>query len=144
MDKSADKEMLRTTKRIPPEETIDLYPGLCVCDDRVSGSITVSQSRLPLWTFIGILVVDGWDAVVKGWDYIETEYGWTKYHLSDFLYHLLESRGEFGRLLLLIANVERQACSNSESPWYNKKELRQRVREQLQRCIGVLDRMEER
>lgn len=135
--------MLHSPKRLPPEETTGLYPGLCVCDDRVSGSITVSQSRLPIWAFIGILVQDGWEAVVDGWDYIETDYGWTKDHMSAFLYYLMESRGEFGRLLLLIADSERQACSNGgEPPWYQRPDLRGRVREQLERCLGVLDRIE--
>ncbi|MBC8137748.1 MAG: hypothetical protein H8F28_17850 [Fibrella sp.] len=134
---------LRSTKRIPPEETTDLYPGLCVDDERVGGAITISQSRLPVWAIMGTLIEDGWEAVVEGWDHVETDYGWTKEDMSNFLYFLTEPRGEFGRLLLLLAEMERRACSNGgDPPWYQRPESRVRVREQLQRCIGVLDRIE--
>ena len=143
MSESSTGWALRHTCRVPPEETVDLYPGLCVHDERVSGSITVSRSRLPVWAIIGTLIGEGWDAVVESWDYIETEYGWTKNDMSNFLYFLMESRGEFGRLLLTIAEAERKGNTDSgDQPWYERPELRDRVREQLERCIGVLDRID--
>ena len=44
---------MSTPWRNPAEESLGLYPGLVVDDGRQSGSITVGQSRLPLWSFIG-------------------------------------------------------------------------------------------
>ena len=133
----------RPTSRVPPEESVDLYPGLCVDDARVGGSITVSQSRLPVWAIAGIAAESGWDAVVKGWDYIETEYHWDRHDMGEFLRNLTEPRGEFARLLLALADVERQArSSDGDAQWYEQREMRQRVREQLDHCRAVLDRMD--
>lgn len=133
----------RPTSRIPPEETTDLYPGLCVHDGRVGGSITVSRSRLSLSTVVLFALEYGWDSVMQIWGNIETEYGWAKADLTNFLRDLTEPRGEFGRLLLILAEVERQASSRDEEPsWYEHPDLRGRVREQLARCIDVLDRID--
>lgn len=128
------------TSRIPPEESVDLYPGLCIHDTRVGGSATVSQSRLPIWTFIIVALENGWDAVVKAFDHIETEYDWTRSHMATFLYYLMQPRGELARLVL--ADAERESSSNDESSWYERAEMRGVVREQLNRCIGVFDRMD--
>ena len=57
--------------------------------------------------------------------------------MSDFLYHLLQARGEFGRLLLELAHAHRIAESQ-ESRWYDKDELRQKVVTQLQGCLEKL------
>jgi len=124
----------------PAEETLDLYPGLVVCDDRVSGSITAGQSRLPLWAFVGTVVADGWETVVSeedGWPYMEEDYGWTQQKMSDFLYHLMQPRGEFGRLVLLLAEMNRMS-EEANAPWLSDEEQRQRMREQLQRCLDAL------
>ncbi|MBC8142268.1 MAG: hypothetical protein H7Y38_12590 [Armatimonadetes bacterium] len=133
----------RPTSRIPPEESVDLYPGLCVHDTRVGGSITVSQSRLPVWAIVGMAITGGWDKVVDSWNYIEAEYDWTDNDMANFLRDLTEPRGEFGRLLLVLADVERQASSSSADPaWYEQAQMRDRVREQMRRCIDTLDRMD--
>jgi|ERR1019366_4150915 hypothetical protein len=120
--------------RSPGKESADLYPGLVVHDDRVSGSITVGKSRLPLWAFAGW----DWDEVVSGWDYIESEYKWTHDKNAMFLHNLLEMRGEFGRLLLILADAERRDRSFATA-WWDKKKDRKRVATQLRRCLAVVE-----
>ncbi len=100
--------------REPAEETLGLYPNLVVHDGRVTGSITIGRSRLPIWCIIGELVRgDGWDGVELGWS-PEEHYGFTASDMSNFLYNLLEARGEFGRLLLVIADAERRESERDE------------------------------
>lgn len=120
--------------RRPAEETLNLYPGLVVCDDRQTGSITVDRSRLPLWAFAGW----DWDDVIAGWDYIETEYGWTHAKHSHFLYCLLNLRGEFARLLLVLADAER-CDAGRMTRWWMTKRHRKRVGDQLRRCLAALE-----
>lgn len=96
---------MTTIWREPDEESTGLYPKLVVHDGRVSGSITCGRSRLPLWAFI-------WEAVHHGWESVESSYGplesgFNQDDLAEFLHHLLEMRGEFGRLLLVLANADR-------------------------------------
>lgn len=124
--------------RDPDEETED-YPGLVVHDGRVTGSITAGYSRLPLWCFVGDAIRRGWDAVQKDRDITEID----QESFTSFLYFLLEHRGDFGRLLCVLADTERQACDvrtrgDSFSWWYHP-EMKARVREALQRCIDSLD-----
>lgn len=121
--------------RTPDEESDDLYPGLVVHDGRQAGSITVGCSRLPLWAFIGVAVTQGWDEVEAGWSPTE-HYGFTADDLANFLHNLLEQRGEIGRLLLVLANAERRERS---VPWWERKNLRQPVIDQLRRCLAALD-----
>lgn len=130
-----------TPWRHPAEES-HLYPGLCLSDDRVTGSITVGCSRLPLWAFVSWLADDnlGWEEVVNSWDYIETEYGWTADKMGDFLHDLMEQRGEFGRLLLILADAERcERRSPRREAWWDTKKHRKRVADQLRRCLAVLE-----
>lgn len=125
-----------------PGEESHLYPGLCLNDNRVSGSITVGCSRLPLWAFVGWLPGGGWDSVVDSWDYIEGPgYEWTADKMGEFLYCLMEQRGEFGRLLLVLADAERceQKRGSWSRPWWSTKRHRKRVRGQLLRCLEALD-----
>lgn len=126
--------------RVPDEESVDLYPGLTVHDGRVTGSITIGQSRLPMWAFVSYLPHGGWDDVVRGWPYIETEYRWTAEKQGEFLHDLLQVRGEFGRLLLVLADAERCEAARSMSgpAWWNTRKHRTRVRRQLERCVEVL------
>ena len=132
--------MKGTPWRYPDEESVDLYPGLVVCDGRVSGSITVGRSRLPLWAFIGSAISDGWDAVEAGYSPTE-HYGFTEQDLAGFLYDLLEQRGEFGRLLLVLADAER--CERTRGgfgkAWWETKRHRKRVADQLRRCLAALE-----
>lgn len=124
--------------RDPAEESADLYPGLVVCDDRVTGSITAGRSRLPLWVVIPPAVIHGWGEAEKGWE--PSVYGWTADKTGEFLGHLLEQRGEFGRLLLVLADVERREDEQGQdgSPWWGQDASRRRVVEQLRRCLVAL------
>jgi hypothetical protein len=124
----------------PDVESIDLYPGLVVHDGRVTGSITVGESRLPLWAFAGW----DWDEVVHGWDYIETDYEWTREKQCEFLYSLLNLRGDFARLLLVMADAERiehnrGAPFSGPKNWWETKKHRKRVGDALRRCLEVLE-----
>ncbi len=123
---------LHRNRREPPEESVNIYPGLVVQDNRVSGSITVRQTRLPLWTLIGTAVREDWEAVQEGWNV--ADYDFTAEELADFLYHLLESRGEFGRLLLALANAHRQ-----DNFWWINEEICDKVRAQLKICLDSLE-----
>ena len=137
---NSKEERRRSILRKPAEESVDLYPGLCVCDDRVSGSITAGQTRLPLWAFVGTVVNEGWEHVVseeEGWPYMEEAYSWTQQKTSDFLYHLMQPRGEYGRLVLLLAEMNRVSEENDES-WVLNADRRRQMREQLQRCLDAL------
>lgn len=123
--------------RDPPAETCD-YPGLWVADDRVTGSITDGQSRLPLWCYITLVAEQGFnDRVTESWPPHEM----TAAHLGDFLYHLLNLRGEFGRLVCVLADIERRPERGGWA-WWEHKTHRQRVIKQLQRCLDVLKGME--
>lgn len=108
-----------------------------VADDVVTGSINVRNSRLPLWAIIGTAIIQGWDVVEKGWEPGE-HYGYTKEDLAHFLYCLLEQRGEFGRLLLLLAKAEASERSDDFGCWWEKPYYRERVRTQLQNCLDTL------
>lgn len=149
--------------REPADETLDLYPNLVVDDDRVSGSITIGRSRLPVWAIIGTALICGWDEVEAGWS-PEEHYGFTAEDLASFLNYLMEMRGEFGRLILALANAERlendredayfasiddgsgliditpgtAAGDNAPGAWWNDAELSAPVIDMLQRCLDAL------
>ena len=126
--------------REPDLETED-YPNFVVHDARMSGSITAGYTRLPLWCFVSEMVRGGWAKVADDRDIDSI----TEDQLATFLYYLLEARGDFGRLLCVLADVERRAMRASERDpngvftwWYHPK-MKARVREALQRCIDSLD-----
>lgn len=119
--------------RRPAEESAGLYPGLVVHDARVSGSITAGASRLPLWCITPTAIHSGWDDVEAGWSPTAT-CGYTAVDLAQFLHDLLGLRGEFGRLLLVLADAER--C---KAKWWRTKRHRKRVGDQLHRCLDVLE-----
>lgn len=134
--------------RRPAEESLNLYPGLVIDDDRVSGSITAGRSRLPLWAIVYTAIRGTWngkpswpDTVESNW--MPTElYGLTERAFAEFLYHLLELRGEWGRLLLLLANAERLEQKRGGFPgptWYETKKHRRLVSAQLRRCLALLE-----
>lgn len=129
--------------RTPGEESLDLYPGVVVHDDRVTGSITIGQSRLALWAVVGDLVRGGYSSVKEGYEPLEeSEGGLGEEGLAGFLYDLLEVRGEFARLLLILADEERREREadsiGDEEAWFNKADSRARVREGLLSCLKVL------
>ena len=120
-----------------PQESDDLYPGLSVNDHRVTGSITVGCTRLPLWAFTGAAITHGWDYVEEGWE--PSAYGFTDRDLGHFLYLLLEQRKEFARLLLVLADAERSSESRRNGRhWLAVKKQRRRVASQLRRCLAEL------
>lgn len=127
--------------REPDEETED-FPKMVVCDGRVTGSITLGYTRLPLWCLIADIVDRGWKSVAEDRDITEG----TQQDFVDFLYYLLEARGDFGRLLCVLADVERDAGEREEKQtggrvfnWWYHPEMKDRVRAALQRCIDSLD-----
>lgn len=140
--------MSKATECIPPpiwrhpaEESTDLYPGMVVHDGRVTGSITAGRTRLPLWCLVRSVVDGGFAAAEKEYHIAGTEL--TADSLAKFLYCLLEQRGEFGRLLCVLADVERLEIEREEKEhtdraWWEDADLRQRVLEQLDRCRAAL------
>jgi len=110
------------------------FPKLMVDDNVVTGSINVRGSRLPLWAIITTAIIEGWESVEDGWSPKES-YGYEKEDLAHFLYCLLEQRGEFGRLLLLLAKAEH---SEKDEAWWDNPYYRKRVKKQLQHCIDAL------
>lgn len=126
---------MRSIWRHPAEESVDLYPGLTVRDDRVTGSITAGRSRLPLWAFMGTAISHGWGEVEHG--YSPSEYGWTQDKAAAFVYDLCELRGEFGRLICVLADAER--TDRSSRAWWETKKHRKRVAAQLRICLAILE-----
>ena len=112
------------------------FPKLMVHDHVVTGSINIKDTRLSLWAIIGSAICEGWDMVEKGWSPTE-RYGYTKEDLAHFLYYLLEQRGEFGRLLLLLAKAEHS--EKDFDCWWDSPYYRERVRQQLQNCLDILN-----
>lgn len=122
-----------------PAEESRLYPGLMVHDNVQSGSINCAGSRLPLWAFVWPMVTHGWEEAEEGWS--PSDYDWTADKMGEFLYCLLEARGEFGRLLLLMADAERweREHEDLDNPWWKSKQHRKRVADQLRRCLEALE-----
>lgn len=127
-------------RREPGEESTDLYPGLVVHDGRVSGSITIGRTRLPMWAVIGTALRAGWDSATE--DYYP-EQPTPQYHDFDaeaaaaFFYNLTEHRGEFARLILLLADVER--ASTPRWDWTETRKHRERLAAQMRRCLALLE-----
>ena len=125
--------------REPPVETED-YPGLVVHDARVTGSITAGRSRLPLWAFIADVVRRGWASAEHGYE--PSRYGWGADRMARFLYALLEHRGEFGRLICVLADVERRDFERDDTDdgwWFKDDVQRARLAAQLRRCLEALE-----
>ena len=134
--------------REPPECTDDIYPGLSVWEERVSGSLTIKNSRLPLWAFVWPAITKGWEEADSGWGL--SSYGYTADDLGQFLYYLFDLRGEFARLIAVLADVERLEDDRNGDvspydyvPWPQDPELRGRVVDQLRRCLSALESTEE-
>jgi len=123
--------------RGPARGSIDLYPGLVVHDDRCGGWITLGVSRLPAWCL--------WPAW-PNWDTHSPDgerepgaphYGVRPDDLAALWVNLLSVRGEFARLLLVLANAER--CDRLRGgSWRERRRHRQRVSAQLRRCLKAL------
>ncbi len=130
--------------RVPAEESVGLYPKLVVWDRRVAGAITIGQSRLPISSIL-------FQAFHDSWEFTEEEWGLAQYDFSaedliEFLYRLLDVRGEFARLLLMLANAELKEAEDTDSlipadiPWFRNKEIKTAIKEQLLRCVESLER----
>lgn len=154
--------------RTPPEETVDLYPGLVVADDRVTGSVTFGVSRLPLWCTPSYLIA-GWPEFTAEYgdpdDPDGTVCGVDADRFGAFLTHLFEARGEFARLLLVLADVERVEKEREATylevhapgetivrmdigdgqgvpvppAWWEYPDLAERVRTTLRRCLDTIE-----
>jgi hypothetical protein len=127
--------------RQPAAESVGLYPGFAVTDNVVAGSITLGRSRLPVWCFL--VDFPEWDAYGND-EPGAPHYGVSKEHLAGFVIDLFELRGEFARLLLVMADAERCDRTGRRRPWWETKRHRRRVRAQLRRCVAVLDAEERR
>lgn len=136
--------------RNPSAETED-YPGLVVHDGRVTGSITVGRSRLPLWAICSTAIKGSWntertwnDDVESGWE--PSRYGFTEDDFAHFIYCLLEMRGEFGRLLLMLADAERRERAHDrlkdDRGWWEMPTVQRRILAQLRRCTEALEATE--
>ena len=125
--------------RIKPAVTED-YPGLQVQDNRVTGSINVGPTRLPLWAIIHDVITGGWETAEASYDV--TPNLLTEHQFTDFLYHLLEQRGEFGRLVCVLADVERRERKGDKRPWWERPKQRRRVRAALTACLQAVDAAE--
>lgn len=121
-------EQAHSTESAPTED----YPGLFVWNARCSGQATIGQSRLPLY---GVLP----GALLWGWGDAQSKYP----HLgaggpfADFLERLLEARGEFARLLCVLADVERQ--TEGITDWRDDSNAVNRVRTHLLCCLRDLN-----
>ena len=58
--------------------------------------------------------------------------------MADFLYYAMQSRGEFGRLTLLVAEMNRRSEAD-EAPWLLDADNRQEMKAQLQKCLDALE-----
>jgi len=109
---------------------------MVVDDDRVSGSITVGRSRLPVWVLYSRLCGETIEELA-------TDYNVAVDDIKGVLrlaYWITECRGEFARLTLTLADVERRAADleDRDKAWWEVPDERQRVIDQLQRCLKVL------
>ncbi len=131
--------------REPEEESIGLYPGLVVHDGRVSGSITAGRSRLPLWVICATAIRETWQEVENSWPSVK-DYGFGEEDFAEFIYYLMEMRGEFGRLLLVLADAERRERAHDhlrdDRSWWEMPTVRIRILKQLRRCVAALEAVE--
>ena len=150
--------------REPADETTD-YPKLWVHDGRVTGQVTVGQSRLPLSSILTPALYQSWDDVEAGWSPSTYEFGHDD--LASFVDDLLQCRGDLARLLCVLADVERREREREEAileahadedgfsfvkvfptddpdsvdlgpAWWEVDEDRQRVVDALTRCLEWL------
>jgi hypothetical protein len=127
----------------PPEPPgTEDYPGLVVCEGYRRGSIRTKDRGLELWCWIYELVTQAdWDGVNR--DY---EPGISPDDFARFLVNLLNHRGEFGRLVCVLADVERWEVEGEDNdrfvPWWRDSDQRARLRAALLECVAALDEEE--
>ena len=93
--------------------------------------------RLTFFSKWAIAFNEAWKAIKKEW----SNYNNPNQDLASFICCLLAQRGEFGRLLLLLASVERRDYRGGS--WWENTRARRRVINQLQRCLDALNQKEE-
>jgi hypothetical protein len=122
------------------------YPGLVVCEGYRRGSIRTKDRGLELWCWVYELITQAdWDGVNR--DY---EPGIDPDEFARFLVNLLNQRGEFGRLVCVLADVERDDDERvgkvgrgvDRRPWWEVPDQRARVRHVLLECVAALDEEE--
>lgn len=147
--------------REPAEETVGLYGPFVVHDGRQSGSITFGRTRLPIWA-------PYWPSPAGPEDLDDYTYPgdpteeWLE-AATTLVRRLLGLRGDFARLLLVLANAEEQAYARDEAAsdrhfaeahpggsvcacgglgfpdrWWEVDELRAPVVDMLRRCLAAL------
>lgn len=107
------------------------YPGLVVMDGRVTGSVTLGQSRLPLWCLPARFDI-GWHTGDPN------SHGVTDDDLSQFTYNLFEMRKPWARLILTLADEHRMAMRGPG--WFGEsKRAKKRLRAALDACLADLE-----
>ena len=133
----------RDLRREPPEETTE-YPGLVVNDGRAFAALAIGPTRQTFWCLAGFLARGGWPAVLELWpDLEQPPYSWSEPQMALFLESLLDQRGEFARLLGVLADAERRDAergrAGAATPWYQRRTQRTRVAGALRRCLAALE-----
>lgn len=113
------------------------YPGLYVSDGVSSGSIRIDGGP-SLWAMTADVIELDWEFLKSNWG--DGNPGMTERDFGLFLHHLFQQRGEFGRLVCVLADVERR--DRYPRPWWATKTQRRRMIKQLQRCIDALQEEE--
>lgn len=126
--------------REPSVESDDLFPGVVVCDDRVTGSLTFGPTRVPLWAPAAVFL-DMDDYLPPNWfpdPRAAASAG------ESLIGNLLQLRGEFARLLCVLADEERREHlpRARRLAWWEKKRSRRRVLAQLKLCVDCLTALE--
>jgi hypothetical protein len=116
--------------RVNRTETKD-YPGLFVHDSISSGSIRL-EGAAAIWAITADVFEFDWEFLGRNWGKPKM----TEDEFRSFLHCLMQQRGEFGRLVLVLADVERRSTWNRA--WWETKSQRNRMIKQLQRCIDAL------
>lgn len=143
--------------RRPDYKADDIYPPFGCWDKMRAGGVNISGSRLLVHDVLWSLVAGGWDRAVN-----EFTPPCSPDEYRRFLHDLLDARGEFGRLLLVLAAAERMErdrdeadgdehfatahprsnlcdCGRIPVSWWEDAEMRQPVIDQLRRCLAALE-----
>jgi hypothetical protein len=125
-------------------EDTEGYPGFRVHDAMSGGSITFGRSRLAVWAVTADLVKYGWERGVA--ESYEPPTGEAEF--AELLHNVFQLRGEFGRLLLAMANAERRESRAWErwdrrrpipKAWWTQPDVYGPVVEQMRRCLALFD-----
>jgi hypothetical protein len=92
-----------------------------------------------MWAVTGLALSSGWEAVEREYypdEYTNQYHSFTEGSAGEFFHNLMQHRGEFGRLVLLLADVER--CSTMRWDWTQTRKHTDRLADQLERCLKLL------